>query len=144
MKPFAIPLIICLSFASAIGVANADVSDNQAVTPLTRHQVKMETAEFLKTHRYDYFQDIWTLNSGVEPPAGVRSRADVKSERDDFLRKNTWNNVNAQWTPMKTPRDLNSLTRDQVRAENAQFQQTHTYDELDGSWKNNATGKRIN
>jgi len=68
MKAFVIPLVICLSFASVVGIANGESNDGNTATSPTRHQVKMDTAEFLNTHTYDYFQDVWTLKSGVEPP----------------------------------------------------------------------------
>ena len=65
----------------------------------------------------------------------MKSRAAVKAERDEFLSKNRWDNVNSQWVPIQgEPRQLSALPRDQVKQETDQFLRTHTYDEMTESW----------
>ena len=42
----------------------------------------METAEFLRTHRWDDNASVWVMRAGVDAPTGVKPRAEVKAERD--------------------------------------------------------------
>jgi hypothetical protein len=101
-----------------------------------RPQVKMDTKEFLRTHKWNELDDTWSLKVGVAPPAGVMSRAEVKAQRDAFLSNNRWDNINSQYVPIKpAPRVMSSLTRAQVKAETIQFMRTHEWDEENSVWK---------
>lgn len=110
----------------------------------TREQVRMETKEFLRTHRWEEATDTWVLKSGFEPPAGVRSRAEVKAERNAFLAANRWNEAESRWVPIKgEPRNMSSLTRDEVRRETAAFLRSHRWDEEKSAWIDRpAAGKK--
>jgi hypothetical protein len=130
-----IPLLVGLCFASTFGSASAQSASEPAATPITRAQVKMERDEFLRTHKYDVVTETWTLNPGIEAPAGVKTRAEIKAERDDFLKTHRYDVVNEQWVPVEgTPRELSKLTRAQVREETKQFVRTHRWDEVAGAW----------
>ena len=67
---------------AASGLAPAQTTPANPESTLTRAQAKMERDEFLKTHRYDTGTENWVLKSGVEAPAGVKSRAEIKAHRD--------------------------------------------------------------
>jgi hypothetical protein len=104
-----------------------------------RAERRMTATEFLKTHEYDHINNTWVNKGGGpatdEVPPDVRSRADVKAERDAFLAKNRWDNVNSVWVPVQgPPRDLSTMSREQVKAETQQYLKTHEYDEFAGKW----------
>jgi hypothetical protein len=105
-------------------------------SPAGRLQLKMDPKEFTRTHHWDEASDRWMLNAGVEPPAGVMARADVRAQRDVFLSNNRWDNVNSQYVPIKAgPRVMSSLTRAEVKAETIQFMRVHEWDEENSVWK---------
>lgn len=120
----------------AVPAAPAVTTTNTETGSATRSQVKMDTKEFLRTHRWNEADNSWSMRSGMEPPAGVMSRADVKAQRDLFLSNNRWDNINSQYVPIKpAPRVMSSLTRAQVKAETIQFMRTHEWDEENSVWK---------
>ncbi|MEO7399341.1 MAG: hypothetical protein ABIV07_01030 [Polaromonas sp.] len=112
-----------------------------ATEPVTRAQVKMSAVDFLKTHRYDGERGVWMLKSDVEPPAGVKSRAEVKAARDEFLSANKFSETKG-WEPLKSPRDLSTMTRAQVQSETGKFLATHTFDEEQGVYVERMPGKK--
>ena len=133
-------LLVSLVIAGSAGVVHAqgatppvlpDPTSTMArsITPLS-----MDAKEFLRTHRWDP-SDTWVLKSGVEVPVGVRPRSEVKAERDDFLRKNQFNQATDTWTPRKAEIPPGStLTRAQVRSDAVAFQRTHRWDEGQNQW----------
>ncbi|MDP4076357.1 DUF4148 domain-containing protein [Acidovorax sp. A1169] len=129
-------LLIALAIASTIGAAQAQSSTGASPGgAATRTQVRMETKEFLKTHRWDEITETWMLKNGVEPPVGVIPRAVFRSQRDDFLRKNSWNDMNSTWVPRDpVPATLSNLTRAQQQADTLAFMRTHSWDEEGGEW----------
>lgn len=137
-----IPLATALTAVLTFGaVAQAQTAASPAAPP-TREAVKMETADFLRTHRWDDDMSAWVLKSGVDAPAGVKPRAEVKAERDTFLRENRWNNETSTWVPVKGgARDLGTMPRAQVAAETKQFLATHTFDEEKGAYVEKAPRK---
>lgn len=135
MKFLMVPTLVALAIVAPCGSAFAQAAAGSAAAPMTRSQVKMETAEFLKTHRWDEIGENWVLKSGVEPPAGVKTRAEIKAETGQFLRDNRWDETSSRWVSLKeNPRDLSTMTRAQVRAETSRFVRTHTFDEATQSW----------
>ena len=105
----------------------------------TQRPTAQQKQEFLRTHTYDHVNEVWVLKGGgtdsAAPPPDVKSRAQVKAERDDFLSKNRWDNVNSRWVPIQgEPRQLSTMPRDQVKQETEQFLRTYDYDEWSGSW----------
>jgi hypothetical protein len=136
-------LLLALAMACSAGTALAQNASPAQAAPLTRAQVRMDTAEFLKTHEWIDATDTWVLKSGYEPPTGVVSRATVKAQRDEFLRNNRWDDRNAVWSPRKpVPPTVSGLTRAQVRADTAAFTRTHHWDEEKSEWLANPPLKR--
>lgn len=129
-----IPLASAMTAALMFGAAaHAQTAETTATAPTTRAEVKMDTADFLKTHRWNDEMSVWELKSGVEAPTGVKPRAEVKAERDEFLRTHKWQNESSTWMPLTAgPRDLGTMSRAQLAAETRQFLATHTFDETKG------------
>jgi hypothetical protein len=51
--------------------------------------------------------------------------------------------VSQAWIPLKaTPRDLNAMTREQVRAETLAFVRTHTWNVESESWDDKVVSKK--
>lgn len=128
----------------AIGVALFGTSWALAQTtaPLTRAEVKMERAEFLKTHRWDVRTETYVLRDHVTPPAGMKTRAEIKAERDDFLSKHRWEGENGWVRIAAAPRDVSTVPREQFRSETAQFLKTHRWDEENDRWVERAPRKK--
>ena len=101
---------------------------------LTREQVKMERDAFLALMRWDELTGMWVLKSGMEPPKGVMSRAEVIAMRDQFLRMNVYDDTVGTWVPIKAPRDMSTLTREQVNMETLRFLMMYRYDEQRNEW----------
>lgn len=130
-----LPMLLVLTVAAAGSSVYAQDSAVKPAEPRTRAQVKMETVEFLKTHRWDEVAENWVLKSGVEPPTGVKTRAEIKAETNQFLRNNRWDEATSSWVSLKgKPRELSTLTRAQMRAETNQFIRTHDFDEETATW----------
>lgn len=103
--------------------------------PLTRAQVRMERAEFVKSHRWDEATANWVLKPGYDAPVGMKTRAQVMAERDEVLRNNQWDERTGTWVPLKgKPREISTLSREQVRKETAEFIRTHRWDEETETW----------
>lgn len=105
---------------------------------LTREQVKMDRDAFLALMRWDETTGMWVLKSGIEPPKGVLSRAEVIAMRDQFLRMNVYDDSTGAWVPLKAPREMSTLTRDQVNMETLRFLMTHRFDESRNDWVSKA------
>ena len=101
---------------------------------LTREQVKMDRDSFLALMRWDELTGMWVLKSGMEPPKGVMSRAEVLAMRDQFLRMNVYDDTVGSWVPVKAPRDMSTLTREQVNMETLRFLMMYRYDESRNEW----------
>ncbi len=128
-----LPIALAFTLAATLGSAFAQNAPAKTEAPATRAQVKMDTAEFMKTHRWE--GENWVLKSDVEAPAGVKSRADVKADTTKFLSLNRWDQPSESWIPVKgKPRDMSLLTRAQVRAETVQFHRTHEIDDTTQDW----------
>jgi hypothetical protein len=131
-QKFILPLGLVL--ATSAGVAGAQSSGDASSAPLTRKEVKMDAAEFLKTHQWDAVNEAWMVKPDYMPPAGVRSRADVKADRDAWLKMHAWDGTKLAWVELQQPRDMSTLSRDQVKAETKMFLKTHSYDETSNAW----------
>lgn len=138
-----LPTLLALAITAAVGSVYAQATSASAAAPMTRAQVKMETAEFLKTHRWDEVSETWMLKSGVEPPAGVKTRAEIKAETHQFLSNNRWDESSGSWVSLKDkPRDLSTMTRAQMRAETSRFVRTHMFDEATQTWMDRPQPKK--
>ena len=127
------------AFSVVVGLAFAPVCASVLAQPApattTRADVKMERAEFLKTHAYDAVNETWVLKPGLEAPSGMKSRAQIKAERDEFLKNNRWDEKSNDWVSLKgMPRRMDTMTREQVKMETAAFLRTHRYDEQSETW----------
>jgi hypothetical protein len=77
------------------------------------------------------------------PTTGLRSRADVKKERDAYLRTHRWDDTKEAWVELSQgPRDLNALPREQVKKETVMFLKTHSYNEDQNAWVELPVGKK--
>ena len=133
---------LLLALVATAGTAQTRPADAAAEASPTRAQVRMETKEFLRTHRWDEPLETWILKSGVEPPTGVASRATVKAQRDEYMRRNRWVESTDTWVPRTpVPPTISSLTREQVRAETIAFTRTHHWDEETEAWVANRASK---
>ena len=101
---------------------------------LTREQVNMDRDAFLALMRWDELTGMWVLKSGMEPPKGVTSRAEVLAMRDQFLRMHVYDDTVGTWVPIKAPRDMSTLTREQVNIEMVRFLMMYRYDESRNEW----------
>lgn len=131
-----LPLLAGLSLMSSAGFVSAQATlPAKAGESMTREQVKMDRAEFVKSHRYDEANDMWTLKDGYEAPGEMKSRAQVKADRDMFLSKNRWDFATSSFVAIGgAPRDMSTLTREQVREETKQFVDRYRYDEQGEVW----------
>jgi hypothetical protein len=134
-KTFAfLPLLAQTLVLMLVCTTPAVAAPTAAAPPGTRTQVQMGRDEFLRTHRWDPLSDVWTLNSGVEPPTGVMPRADVRAARDAYLATHRWDEARG-WRPLAAaPRNLSAMPREQVKAETRQFLRTHRWDEAAEEW----------
>lgn len=134
---------IGLSIAALGSLAGAQSTPDATAAPMSRSEVKMETAEFLRSHRWDAAADNWVLKEGFEPPAGAPSRARVRAERDVFLRANRWDAAKDVWVPLKPgPGEPQAKTRAQVAEETRQFLRTHEWNETKGAWSDKAPRRK--
>lgn len=122
-----LPLLLATTLA-AVSVPAAHAQG------LTREQVKMDRDAFLALMRWDELTGMWVLKSGMEPPKGVMSRAEVIAMRDQFLRMNVYDDTVGTWVPLKAPREMSTLTREQVNMETLRFLMMHRYDEQRNEW----------
>ena len=120
--------LVGISLATALGVTAAQT------TPATRGQVKMEREEFLKTHRYDAGMMDWVVKPGVEAPAGVMTRDEIIAARDKFLAMHRYNAGTQDWVKLPGPRDMSTLTREQVKKETAAFSKTMVFNNETATW----------
>jgi hypothetical protein len=70
----------------------------------------------------------------MEPPSGMKTRAEVKAERDEFLRTHRYDQTSDAWVAAETPRNMSTMTRAQVRDETRQFLRTHQWDDNASAW----------
>ncbi len=123
-----------LTLALAASLAAFNMPAQAQAQSLTREQVKMERDSFLALMRWDELTGMWVLKSGMEPPKGVMSRAEVLAMRDQFLRMNVYDDTVGTWVPVKAPRDMSTLTREQVNMETLRFLMMYRYDEQRNEW----------
>jgi hypothetical protein len=101
--------------------------------PKSRDEVRKETADFLKAHRWDDANGLWLPEDN--PPAGTSpTRAQVREELHMFLRSHRWDDRRARWVALTPQRRLSLLSREQVRAETEAFLRTHHWDDMAGGW----------
>jgi hypothetical protein len=121
-----LPLLLATALTAIAAPASAQ--------NLTREQVKMDRDSFLALMRWDELTGMWVLKSGMEPPKGVMSRAEVLAMRDQFLRMNVYDDTVGSWVPLKAPREMSTLTREQVNMETLRFLMMYRYDESRNEW----------
>ena len=73
----------------------------------------------------------------------MKSRAEIKAARDEFLRNNKYDQTTESWVPLKAePRNLSGLTREQMRAEIRHFARTHEWNPLTDQWDARTPSKK--
>jgi hypothetical protein len=65
----------------------------------------------------------------------MKTRAQVRQDRDEFLSKNKWDPATETWIPLEKPRQISQLSREQVRRETRGFVKTHEWDDYSETWK---------
>jgi hypothetical protein len=127
------PLALGLAVASVMGLSTAQMPTGTVSAGAT--PMKMTHAEFLRMYTWDPANEMWIMNAGVTLPEGVKSRANVKAERDAFLRNNRYDNINSKWIALgPKPREVSAMTREEVRAETIAYMRTHEWDETTEMW----------
>jgi hypothetical protein len=118
---------LLLSFAGAVHAQGVG---------LTREMVKMDRDTFLSMFNWNEITSQWVLKSGMAPPQGVKSREEVIAMRDEFLSMNVWNENTSDFEPVKggKPRNMSSLSREQVQREATMFLMMYRFDENSSKW----------
>jgi hypothetical protein len=118
---------LLLSFAGAVHAQGAG---------LGREMVKMDRDTFLSMFNWNEMTGQWVLKSGMAPPQGVKSREEVIAMRDEFLSMNVWNENTSDFEPIKggKPRNMSSLTREQIQRETTMFLMMYRFDENGSKW----------
>ena len=70
-----------------VGGLLLSASLSSSAAGLTREQVNMDRETFLSMMRWDEPTGMWVLKSGFEPPAGIKTRAEVMQITDIFRAK---------------------------------------------------------
>ena len=131
------PLILAVAMASATGWVQAQ---SPAATTAAAAEMKMNRAQFLNMYTWDSVNDMWVMKAGMTLPEGIKSRADVKAERDLYMSMHKYDTRSEKWVPMTTPRNMATMSREEVKAETANFLRTHRYDEPTSKWTARTTG----
>ena len=126
-------LLLCLALAAALPVQAASPTVD---TPRTgsRQQLKMDRAEFLRTHVWDESSEAWHLRAEFDLPEGVKSRADVRTARDSFVLSHRWDQARGGWVDRVPAAKSSTMSREQVRSDTRRFVRTHRWDETAGAW----------
>jgi hypothetical protein len=120
--------------AVLLGAAVAHTPVFAQATSANRVQVQMDRDAFLSMVRWDEMTGNWVLKDGMAMPAGIKSRAEVMAMTEEFLKMHRWDETQSTWIPNVKPRDMSTLTREQVRMETVRFLMTHRYDEHNDQW----------
>jgi hypothetical protein len=124
--------ITALFLAGALCAVGTTAQAQEA--PLTREQVQMDRATFLKLMQWDEHTGMWVLRSNMEPPKGVTSRSEVLAMRDEWLRHHRYDETSGTWLTVGTPREMSKLTREQVNMETVRFLMMYRFDESRSEW----------
>lgn len=130
-------LVLCLALAGSLSALPL-----QAATPTpdttagsSRQQIKMDRAEFLRSHVWDESSEAWRLRAGFEPPEGVKSRSDVRAARDTFVMTHRWDQMRGGWVDRSpAAASISAMSREQVRVDTRRFMRTHRWDEAAEAW----------
>lgn len=133
--PFAVvgPAAVIAVVSPSLGWAQVADATGE---PKTRQEVRVETADFMKMHRWDETQNAWVPDDSV-PRGSPASRAEVHAEMHEFLRGSHWEDRESMFVPNHPSHVLSNLTCDQVRTETVAFVRTHHWDEPSESWVSN-------
>jgi len=132
-----LPLVASLGVCMALvgGTASAQTPEELACAK-TRAEVRADCVQFLKTHVWDDGVGNYVLKSGARTPEGVKSREDIRMERNKFLAANRWNDAKSMWEPIPgKARDVAAeplecgKVRGEVQKDCAAFLKTHRWDD---------------
>jgi hypothetical protein len=125
--------VLCVCLAAVFTGSSAQTSDTK-----TRAQVKADRDAFMKTHEWDEQTATWVAKPGTKDEtaaASTQTRSEAKKDRDAFLSKNKYDDSCACYKPIGgAPRDVSTLTKEQRKAEIADFNRTHRYDDATATW----------
>lgn len=80
---------------------------------------------------------------GTDTSSGPRARADVRAERDIFLKTHTWDEIVGHWvlkSGEKPPEGVKS--REEIRAERDKFLSTNRWNDVASQWEPIKSGPR--
>jgi hypothetical protein len=120
-----------LATAAVLGLPAAFAQPSVgAATPLSRENVRAETVEFLRTHKWDEGVGSYVPKTVVAVPSYATSRAEIRSQTESFLKLNRWEEEQSAWVPRAgAERQVTSTSRAQVKEETRQFLRTHKWDD---------------
>ena len=95
--PLVASLGVCVALAG--GAVSAQTPEELACAK-TRAEVRTSCVQFLKTHRWDDGASTYVLKEGAPVPEGVKTRAQIVSERNAFLSSHTYNDAKSMWEPI--------------------------------------------
>ena len=128
----------CLSglVLSMAVIAISPAAHAQSATPpgpaASRMEIRMERDEFLKLHRYDDESSEWLP---IAPSTNELRRAEVKAARNQYLSTNRWHESNDAFVLiLGAPRDMSTMTREEVKMERMQFARNYTWDNGKSAW----------
>jgi hypothetical protein len=122
--------------AAVLGFCMA-VAFVESSAQMTREEVKADRDAFMKSHEWDGQTETWVAKPGApkEAMGSTESRAQAKKERDAFLAKNKYSDECACYKPIGgAPRDMSTLTKEERKAEIADFNRTHEFNEGTATW----------
>ena len=128
--------------ASAVQAQTPAAAADEPLSCVTKDPAqRARCREFFKTHQWDEAKGDYVLKSGAKPPRrpvppeGIKTRQEVRAERDQFMRNNRWDPEREEWVPLGgTPRELSSMSRADMRRDTAAFMRTHRWDEVSGTY----------
>ena len=133
-------LILTVSGLALFGGAYAQ-DGSKLACERTRAEVRSECVDFLQKHRWDEVGGDYVLKStgkpvaGLVPPEGVKTRQQIRADRDAYLRAYRWNDATSSWEPLgKAPREVSKLSRADMRKETMAFLKTHEWDDAQGGY----------
>ena len=127
MKTNLVAAAVSVACATAILSIASPVSA-QSASGVSRAQVRKECADFMKTHEWSEANG-WQLKPGVKAPAtSAKTPGEGVAETVAFLSKNRWDDAKSAFVPIKgTPRDVSTMSREQVKKEAGEFERTHIW-----------------
>lgn len=135
-RSFIAPAVVATSLLAIQITAWPQTKATAESTAPSRRAVQIDGERFVRSHHWDNAANQWLSNDGSkETPANGKSRQAVSAGLGDFLKNNRWDNVESKWVSLQQkPREISSLTREEVRTETRAFLKTHEFDPITSAW----------